>query len=122
RRLGVVDIADAVQIAHELEPMRHACECAESVGDRGIGDARDTRGGGGGGGVLSVVYAGDARLRGQRIVSRELDSLQPDAARDDLRKRTLEDPQLGVAVGLERALPVEMLGLAVEQYRHVARE
>ena len=40
----------------------------------------------------------------------------------DLHARALEDPQLGVAVGLERAVAIEVVRLEVEQHRDVAGE
>ena len=64
----------------------------------------------------TAVYA----IEGQRVVGGELDALEAEAARDDLRLGTLEDAQLRVAIGLERAVPVEMVGLEVEQDGDVA--
>ena len=80
------------------------------------------RGGGRRGGVLAVVRAADQRLGRQRVVGRELDPVEPEPARHDLRARALEDAQLRVAVGLERAVAVEVVGLEVEQHRDVAGE
>ena len=68
------------------------------------------------------MRAGDQRLGGQRVVGGELDAVEPEAARHDLRARTLEDAELRVAVRLEGAVPVEVVGLEVEQHRDVARE
>ena len=64
----------------------------------------------------------DQRLGRQRVVGRELDPFEPEAARDDLRPRPLEDAQLRVPVGRERAVPVEVVGLEVEQNGDVAGE
>ena len=46
----------------------------------------------------------------------------PEAARHDLRARALEDAELRVAVGLEGAVPVEVVGLEVEEDGDVAGE
>ena len=46
----------------------------------------------------------------------------PEQRRHDLRARTLEDAELRVAVGLERAVPVEVVRLEVEQHRDLAGE
>jgi hypothetical protein len=66
------------------------------------------------------VAAGNARLSGQRVVGRELDPFQAEAVRDDLGVRPLEDPELRVAVLLERPVPVEVVRLEVEQHRDAA--
>ena len=85
-------------------------------------DAGGARGGRRGGGVLAVVRAGDARLGGQRVVGGELDAVEPEPARHDLRARALEDAELRVAVRLEGAVPVEVVGLEVEEHGDVAGE
>ena len=89
RRLGVVDEADAADLADELEPVRDAGEGAERLRrspSSGMPAARAAAVGGGG--VLAVVRAGDARLRGQRVVGGELDAAaasrhRAEPARDD---------------------------------------
>ena len=82
--------------------------------------------GGRGGGVLAVVLAGDQRLGRERVVPAELDPPRrarhrPEAARDDrgvVGPLVLEQAQLRVAVGLEGAVPVEVVGLEVQQDGH----
>ena len=49
-------------------------------------------------------------------------AVEPEPARHDRRARALEDAELRVAVRLERAVAVEMVGLEVEQDGDVARE
>ena len=44
RRLGVVDVADAVELGDELEPVRDAGEGAQRLGDRVVADAGRARG------------------------------------------------------------------------------
>src|SRR5581483_12389665 len=73
RRLRVVDEADAVVLADELEPVRDAGERAQGLGDRAVTDTRLPRRGGRGGGVLAVVPAAEKRLCRQLVVGRELD-------------------------------------------------
>ena len=102
--------------------MRHAGERAQRFRDRVVADACRARGGRRRGGVLAVVQARDERLGRQRIVGRELDAVEPEPARHDLRARALEDAQLRVAVRLEGPVPVEVIGLEVEQHRDIARE
>ena len=101
RRLRVVDPANAVQLAHELEPVRDAREGGERLRDGVVGHAGGAGRGGRGGSVLPVVTAGDQRLGGQRVVGGELDPVDFKAARDDLCARPLEDAELGCAVGVE---------------------
>src|SRR5512146_1563561 len=122
RRLAVVDVADAVPLGDELEPVRDAGERSQRLGDRVVTEAGGTRGGGGGRGVLPVVRTADQWLRRQRIVRRELDSLEPGAARDDLGSRALEDSQLRDPVLGEARVAVEMGGLEAEQHCDVAGE
>ena len=117
RRLRVVDEAHAGRLADGLEPVRHAGERAQRLGDRVVADPGRARGRGRGGGVLAVVRAADQRLGRQRVVGRELDPVEPEPARHDLRPRALEDAQLRVAVVLERVVAVEVIGLEVEQHR-----
>ena len=104
-----------MQLAHEFEPVRHTFERAQRVGDRVIGKAGRTSRSSRGGGVRAIVCTGHARLCRQRVVRGEV-------LRTDLRLRALEDAQLRVAIGLERPMPVEMVGLEVEQDCDVARE
>ena len=74
RRLGVVDVADAVDLGDELEPVRHAGERAQRGRDRVVADARRPRRGCRGGRVLPVVRARDQRLGRQHVVGGELDA------------------------------------------------
>src|SRR5918911_200508 len=90
------------------EPVRDAWERAQRLGDRVVGDAGGARGRGRGGGVLAVVHAGDQRLGRQQVVRAELDPVEAEPARNDLHARALEDPELRVAVGIERAVAVEV--------------
>src|SRR5207248_1083699 len=85
-------------------------------------DSRRARRRSRGGGVLPVVAAADERLGRQVVVGGELDPLEPGAARYHLLARTLEDAQLRRPVGLERAVPVEVVRLEIEQDRDVAGE
>src|SRR2546430_12307384 len=64
-RLRVVDIANAVQLADELEAVRHSWEGAERVRDLLVVDAGSARCRGRRGGVLAVVPATDQRLGGE---------------------------------------------------------
>jgi hypothetical protein len=68
------------------------------------------------------VGAPDARLGRKRVVRGELDPLEAEPTRDDLEPGALEDPQLGLAVGLERLVAVEVVRLEVEQHGHLTRE
>ena len=74
RRLRVVDVADAAQLADELDPVRDAVEGAQRLGDRGVLDSGRARRCRRGSGVLAVVRAGDARLGGKLVRARELDA------------------------------------------------
>ena len=85
-----------------------------------VGDPGGAGGGGGGRGVLAVVRAAKQRLGRQLVVGRELDAAEPEPAWGHLHPRALEDSQLRVAVCLERAVPVEVIGLQVEQHGDVA--
>ena len=60
--------------------MLDARKAFESAGDRIVFDARSARDRGRGGRVLTVVHAGHPRLRGQRILVRELDAWEPEAS------------------------------------------
>src|SRR5204862_4024008 len=121
-RLRIVDVANAVELPDELEPVRDAREGAKRLGDPVVVDAGGACSRGGGGGVLTVVPAADERLGGERIVGRELDPVETESARDDLSASALEDAQLRVAVRLERAVAVEVVGLEVEQDGDLTRE
>ena len=109
RRLRVVDVAHAVALADELEPVRDAGERAQRLGDRGVVDPGGTRRGRRRrGGVLAVVRARDERLGRAAGRRRELDArrrpARAEAARHDrgVRARWFSKmPQLGGAVGLE---------------------
>ena len=102
--------------------MRHARELLQPLCDRVVADAGRTGGRSRRGRVLTVVSAAQARLRRQWVVGSELDPVEPHPARHDPDARSLEDAQLRVAVGLERAVAVEVIGLEVEQHGDVARE
>ena len=102
--------------------MLDAGERAQRLGDRLVGDADRARGGGRGRCILAVVPAADERLRRQGIVAGVDRSGQREPARDDPRLGPLEDAQLRVAVALEGAVPVEMVGLEVEQDGDAAAE
>src|SRR5262249_10901353 len=106
RRLRVVDPADAVQLTNQLEPVRDAGERAEPFRNRLVGYAGGAGSSGRGRGVLAVVAAGYQRFRGQGIVGRELDPVDPESARGDLRTSPFEDAELRRAVGVEAAVPV----------------
>ena len=90
RRLRVVDEAHAVDLADVLEPVRHARERPQRLGDRVVADPGRARRGRRGGGVLAVVRAADQRLGRQRVVGRELDPLEARAraARPSRRARS----------------------------------
>src|SRR5207248_4393929 len=90
--------------------------------DRVVADARGACGRGCRGGVLAVVSTADQRLRRERVVGRELDSLVLETAGNDLHARALEDTELRVAVGLERPVPVEVIRFEVEENGDVAGE
>ena len=84
--------------------MLDAGEGDERLGDRRVGHAELARDPRRGRCVLAVVGAADPRLGGQRLVGAPLDRL-PGA---------LEDAELRVAVRLEGAVAVEMVGLEVQ--------
>ena len=123
RRLRVVHVAHAVALADELEPVRHAGERAQRLGDRARRRCRPrarrpsrprrSRG--------CARRGSAARPAAGRRPENSIPS-RPEPARHDLRARALEDAQLRGAVGLERAVPVEVVGLEVEQHRDVAGE
>ena len=121
-RLRVVDPADAAELSHELEPVRHAGKGAERVGDRLVRDAGGTGGSRRRGCVLAVVAAGDAGLGRKLVVGGELDSAYAEAAWHDLGARPLEDAELCVAVRLKAAMAVDVVGLEVEKDGDVAGE
>ena len=123
RRLRVVDVAHAVALADELEPVRHAGERAQRLGDRARrrcrrrarppSPRRRSRG---------CARRGSAARPAARRRPRTRSPSSPSPRGHDLRARALEDAQLRVAVGLERAVAVEVVGLEVEQHRDVAGE
>ena len=59
--------------------------------------------------------AGDERLSRKRVVGGELDPGKTKPARDDRGVGALEDPQLRVPIRLVGAVPVEMVGLEIEE-------
>ena len=130
RRLRVVDEPDAVPFGDELEPMRDTPERAQRLGDRVVGEPGRARGGGCGRGVLPVVGAGQGRLGREGLGGGELDASAlarhlAEPARHDrgvLRDLVLEDPELRVAVLLEAAVAVEVVGLEVDQHGDVGPE
>ena len=122
-RLRVVDVAHAAPLADELEAVRHARErraAPAAMSASAIPAAR----------AAAVAAAAFSRLCAPRISGSAGSSssaensiaVEPEAARHDLRARALEDAQLRVAVRLERAVPVEVVRLEVEQHGDVARE
>ncbi len=124
RRLGVVDEADPVHLADELQAVRHSREPGEAGGDGLVGDPGGVRSGGGRSGVLAVVVARDGRLGGQLVLEPELDP--PRHHRESgpkprgttatsLRGLVLEDPQLRRAVVLEGLVAVEVIRREVEE-------
>ena len=128
RRLRVVDVADAVALADELEPVRHAGERAQRLGDRLVADAGRARGGRGRGSrVLAVVRPADRGSAGSsssaaNSTTSPVVAVARRPARHDRRARALEDAQLRGAVGVERAVAVEVVRLEVEQHGDVAGE
>ena len=75
--------------------------------------------------------AADPRLGRERVVVGELDAVAPrpgtaaEAARHDgdvVGPLPLEGPELGSRVGLERPVPVEVVGLEVRQHRDARAE
>ena len=123
RRLGVVDVADAVDLGDELEPVRDAGErrSAAAIASSPRPAAR----------AAAVAAAAFSRLCAPGIsgsagssssAENSIRRPRPGRAeparhdRDILGGLVLEDPQLGVAVALEGAVPVEVVGLEVEQH------
>src|SRR5207244_541423 len=100
------------------EPVRDAGKGVERERDLLVRHAEGARRSRRGGGVLAVVAAAESRLRGQRVVPGELDATPRhplEATRHDGDLATFEDAQLRRPVRLERAMPVEVVGLEVEQ-------
>ena len=122
-RLRVVDEPHAARLAHELEPVRHPWERAERLGDRCVVEPERAGDRGRRGGVLAIVLARDLRLGGELVADenstrRRLARDGPEAARHDgdvAGALVLEDAQLGLEVGLEAAVAVEVVGLEVEE-------
>ncbi len=99
-------------------------ERAQRVGDRGVVDPRSTSRGGRRGGVLAVVRARDERLGGKLVVDARSSTRRAAPGTEPNPRGTtavssapcaLEDAELRVRVRLERAVPVEVVGLEVEQ-------
>ena len=111
-----------MELAHQLQPVRDAGERAERLRDRVVRHAGRAGGCRRGGGVLPVVAAGNEGLRRQLVVGGELDPVDSETARDDLHVGSLEDAELRVTVRVEGAVPVEMVGLEVEEEGDVTRE
>src|SRR5207249_179000 len=105
RRLRVVDPADAAELAHQLQPVRDAGERTECLRDRVVRHAEGAGGCRRSGGVLPVVTAWNEGLRRQPVVGAELDPVDSEAARHDLRACPLEDAELRGAVRGEAAVP-----------------
>ena len=110
--------------------MLDAGKAAQGLGDGALGDARCAGGRHCRCRVLAVVTARDQRLRGERVVVAELDALRcardgAPAARHDggiARPLRREEAQLGVAIRLEAAVAVDVVGLKVEQHGDARRE
>jgi hypothetical protein len=123
-RLGVVDEAHAVVVANELEAVRHAGEGSQRLTDDGVVQSQGAGHRGGGRGVLAVMFARDARFRGQGVRGRELEPLRRsrhrlEATRHDgevVGELVLEHAQLRPPVRVHGAVAVEVVGLEVEQH------
>ena len=102
--------------------MRNSRKGAQGVGDRVVADSRHACRCGRGRRVLAVVRARDQRLGREDVVPGELDSVDPESPRNHVDARALQDAELGVAVRLERAVPVEVVRLEIQEDGHVARE
>ncbi len=143
-RLGVVDVQHAPAARHLLQAVRDAGEAAQAGANRVGIDAPREADGGGGHRVLEVVGAPQAQLAGrqqllppppqaalqQRAVGlragaeadlpsrdRRLSSL-PELEwehRDVLALLAREDLQLGLPVGLEGSVAVQVVGAEIEQ-------
>ena len=130
RRLRVVHVEDAVDDRDLFDAVLDTGERDECVGDRLVRDSESAGSGGRGGRVLPVVLAADARLGRQRVVGRELHATRgaghrPEAARhhrDIVLPLALEHRQLDRRVGVERPVPVEVVGLEVREHGHPRRE
>jgi hypothetical protein len=124
--LRIVDEADTLDVADELEAVLDAGERPQGLRDRVLFHAGGQRGRGRCGGVLAVVSARNERLGRKLVVGSELDAVRAsgdgaEATRDDGHVGfglVLEDAQLGFAVGVVRAVTVEMIGLEVQQDRN----
>jgi hypothetical protein len=115
-RLRVVHVQDAVALGDLLQAMRDAAERRERLGDGVVRNAHGARGGRRELGVLQVVRAAQAHLLGAQRPRRG----RPD--RHVVLGLVGEDPQLGLAVGLERPVPVEVVLLEVQEDGAIGRE
>ncbi len=124
-RLRVVDVLDAADLAHELEAVLDSRKRAQRLGDRIICDSDRPGRRRGRRRVLAVVVAGDQRLGGKRIVEAKLlapplaGNLDLEASRHDgdiVRLLVFEDPDLRLDVAFERPVPVEVVGLDVQEH------
>ena len=130
RCLRVVDVEHAVDVRDRLEAVRHAREGLQRGRDPLVLDPERACGSRRGGGVLPVVRPRNARLCGKVVARLELDPRRParDLVEPDrhngrvLLELVFEDAQLGGAVGLERAVAVEVVRLQVEQDRDARSE
>ena len=131
RGLRVVHVEDAVDAVDLLEPVLDAGERREA---RARIDAAGQRDRGGRGGVGEVVRPAQPDLDPLPLVhERAVADLQrrhpagraghvDRRERDVLGTLTREGLELGVAVGLQRAVAVEVVGLEVQQDRRLGRE
>ena len=131
RGLRVVHVEDAVDAVDLLEPVLDAGERREA---RARIDAAGQRDGCGRGGVGEVVRPAQPDLDPLPLVhERAVADLQrrhpagraghvDRRERDVLGTLTREGLELGVAVGLQRAVAVEVVGLEVQQDRRLGRE
>ena len=125
RRLRVVHEADAADLGDELESVRRrrgTARSASAIAASGTPAARAAA-------VAAAAFSrlcapgspGSAGRASSAANSTRRAAPGPaEAARNDrgvLRRLVLEDPQLRVAVRLERAVPVEVVRLEVEEHR-----
>ena len=123
RRLRVVDEADAADLGDELEPVWRRPRT--SGAPRRSPRRRTGRAGrrGRGGRVLAVVRPGDRGSAGSgsrrrtRCASPRRERPKPRGTTAARPPSGLEDPELRRPVRLERAVPVEVVRLEVQQHR-----